>query len=85
MGCMSSTKTPKLITHPKEAQINRTDISGSIQKEDLKIAASSFVGKRSGKLRDHYSIGAKLGSGAFGFVRVATHKLTGQRRAVKTI
>lgn len=57
----------------------------SQSKEEIKIAASSFVSKRDGKLRDHYSIGAKLGSGAFGFVRVATHKLTGQRRAVKTI
>ena len=80
MGCIPSTKTQKCITPPIVNQC-----LSSQHKDDLKIAPSSFVGKRNGKLRDHYNIGAKLGSGAFGFVRIAIHKLTGQRRAVKTI
>lgn len=36
-------------------------------------------------LRDVYDIGDKLGAGAFGQVRVATHKKTGNVRAVKVI
>ena len=60
-------------------------MSSPLDKSDLKIGPSSFISKRNFKLREHYSLGDKLGSGAYGFVRAATSRLTGQRRAVKTI
>ncbi len=36
-------------------------------------------------IRDHYQIGKILGSGAFGEVRMCTHKKTGIKRAVKIV
>ncbi|CEM36746.1 unnamed protein product [Vitrella brassicaformis CCMP3155] len=36
-------------------------------------------------IRDHYNIGTKLGTGAFGQVRLCTHKESGEDRAVKLI
>mmetsp|Transcript_34183 Transcript_34183/g.59790 ORF Transcript_34183/g.59790 Transcript_34183/m.59790 type:complete len:487 (-) Transcript_34183:4193-5653(-) len=52
---------------------------------DLKINARNFVVQRGGKVRDDYIVGQKLGEGSFGYVRLATHKLSGQKRAVKTV
>jgi Serine/threonine protein kinase len=36
-------------------------------------------------LSENYEIGCKLGSGAYGVVRMAKHKLTNQTRAIKSI
>jgi calcium-dependent protein kinase len=41
--------------------------------------------KNKRKLTDNYSLGVKLGENHSGTVRVATHKLTSQKRAIKTI
>lgn len=51
----------------------------------LKIEASQFVMRNKNKLIENYSLGVKLGEGLHSKVRVATHKSTSQKRAVKTI
>lgn len=79
MGCFPSP------TRAAPAVNSEQDCNDSLPKANLRIEASSFVGKRSGDLRDNYILGAKVGSGGFGFVRLATHRLTSQQRAVKTI
>lgn len=43
----------------------------------VNIAASAFVGKTSGKLKDYYRIGKVLGTGAFGEVRMCVHRESG--------
>ena len=51
----------------------------------LKATPGMFIGQQAGKITDKYKMGAKLGDGAFGCVRRAIHRDTGQVRAIKTI
>jgi calcium-dependent protein kinase len=44
-----------------------------------------FVQKSAGTLRDIYKIGHVLGEGAFGEVRLCTHRDTKEKRAVKVL
>ena len=44
-----------------------------------------FVSKHEGTLRDIYKIGKVLGGGAFGEVRLCTHRVTNEKRAVKVL
>ncbi len=53
--------------------------------EGFKVSASDYVGKKVGKIRDHYRIGKVLGSGAFGEVRLCLHKESQVQRAVKVL
>ena len=53
--------------------------------EEIKFSSGNFVTKKAGALRLNYTINAKIGSGAFGYVRLAIHKDSKQRRAIKTI
>lgn len=53
--------------------------------EEVKISQDLFVGKKIGKIRDHYRIGKVLGSGAFGEVRLCLHKESQVQRAVKVL
>lgn len=81
MGCFASSgrhTLPKNEASSTPSQVLHT-------KEDLKIEASLFVGHRNGLVLENYKIGQKIGSGAFGCVRVGVHNLTGQKRAIKTI
>lgn len=82
MGCFTSSQRT-VRSHINSKRPPSQELSPT--KHDVKIEAASFVGKRSGQLKNYYVLGAKLGSGAFGYVRLATHKLTQQKRAVKTI
>ena len=60
--------------------------SGNINKtSEFVVDSSGFIGKRKGFIHDSYDFLSKLGSGAFGSVRLAVHRATGQKRAVKTI
>ena len=52
---------------------------------DFKIASSDFIFEHTGKLRDIYKISKKVGEGAFSSVRRIKHRITGEKRAVKTI
>jgi calcium-dependent protein kinase len=54
-------------------------------KENIKINTSSFVSYKKGMITKDYTMGKPLGSGSFGTVRLATHKLTDQKRAIKVI
>lgn len=58
---------------------------GPIVKRSIIITPEIFIGKRNGNIKEKYSLGNKLGSGAFGFVRIGMHKASGQKRAIKTI
>ena len=49
------------------------------------ISSSDFIYERTGKLRDTYKISKKVGEGAFSSVRIIKHRVTGEKRAVKTI
>lgn len=51
----------------------------------FKIATSDFVFEKTGKLRDIYKISKKVGEGAFSSVRRIKHRVTGEKRAVKTV
>ena len=52
---------------------------------DLKISPKMFIKHNACILSENYEIGCKLGSGAYGVVRMAQHKLTNQTRAIKSI
>jgi calcium-dependent protein kinase len=52
---------------------------------DLKINPSLFVLQKAGQLKQDYFIGQKLGAGSFGYVNYATHRSSGQVRAIKTV
>ncbi|CAG9333134.1 unnamed protein product [Blepharisma stoltei] len=84
MGCVASKKKIKPESLP--TQIEHTSSKNRVlKKEELKIEASNFVWKGKGSIKDHYKMEEQLGKGAFGFVRLATHIATGQKRAIKTI
>ena len=53
--------------------------------DNLTIDKSSFVSYKKDLITKDYSMGKPLGSGSFGTVRIATHKLTQQKRAIKVI
>ena len=51
----------------------------------FQISSSDFVFEKTGKLRDAYKISKKVGEGAFSSVRRIKNRVTGEKRAVKTI
>ena len=53
--------------------------------EQLKFDKSTFVCYKTTKINEEYLFGETLGQGAFGTVRKAVHKLTGQERAIKIL
>lgn len=84
MGCFpgkNKSKSENTVSNQSENSF-RARVS---KKEELKIDVSSFVGRGKGNIKDHYIMEDQLGKGAFGFVRLATHRVTNQKRAVKTI
>jgi calcium-dependent protein kinase len=83
MGCIPNKNRP--IPKVNRTPSNDPNKSPNPDKEEFKIEAALFVFRRKGNIKENYIIGNKLGSGAFGFVRIATHKPTGQKRAIKTI
>ena len=52
---------------------------------DVKVKGNMFITKGDGTLRDTYKIGKVLGEGAFGEVRLCTHRESGEKRAVKVL
>ena len=53
--------------------------------DKLKLDKSAFVSYKTNKINDEYKLGETLGQGAFGTVRKAVHKVTGQERAIKIL
>jgi len=56
-----------------------------VDNNGVKVNSHMFVNKQDGTLRDVYKIGKVLGEGAFGEVRLCTHRETGEKRAVKVL
>ena len=61
-------------------QSSRSSTSGS-----LVLDASQFINERKGSIVSDYNLLEEIGSGGFGQVIKARHKLSGQMRAVKKI
>lgn len=53
--------------------------------DHVKVSGQMFVQRTQGTLRDIYKIGHVLGEGAFGEVRLCTHRETKEKRAVKVL
>ena len=53
--------------------------------DKLKLDKSAFIGYKTTKINEEYRLGETLGQGAFGTVRKAVHKVTGQERAIKIL
>lgn len=49
------------------------------------IKKSTMIIQNLRDLEDEYEVGDKLGSGSYGIVKMCTHRITGQERAVKII
>ena len=56
-----------------------------VESNKVKVNSEMFVKKTEGTLRDIYKIGKVLGEGAFGEVRLCTHRETKEKRAVKVL
>ena len=61
--------------------MDKKDNKGS----EIKISKQNFVCYKKGNITNEYTISSSLGSGSFGTVRQAVHKLTGQPRAIKIL
>jgi len=44
-----------------------------------------FINLNDGDLSDNYAIEKRIGEGTFGQVKIATHKKSGQKRAIKSM
>lgn len=53
--------------------------------DTIKINQQQFVTKQEGTLRDIYKIGKVLGEGAYGEVRLVTHRDSKEKRACKVL
>jgi calcium-dependent protein kinase len=49
------------------------------------INKSNFISYKKHSIKRDYKIDKSIGSGAYGTVKIATHKLTGQTRAIKVL
>jgi calcium-dependent protein kinase len=56
-----------------------------MDQKKISIKKSNFVFYKKHSITRDYSFGEKIGSGSFGSVRIATHKNSGHKRAVKII
>jgi calcium-dependent protein kinase len=56
-----------------------------MMEDQLKFDKSTFVCYKTTKINEEYLLGETLGQGAFGTVRKAIHKVTGQERAIKIL
>ncbi|OMJ80208.1 hypothetical protein SteCoe_19569 [Stentor coeruleus] len=81
MGCSPTKSTLELDN--SSIIVRKTHIISNLK--SLKIEAGIFVGKKRGQITKYYEIENKLGEGTFGFVREAKSKLTGMKRAIKSI
>ena len=80
MGCNASSHKPRSII-----KIHHLETLNVETPEKLAIRRSTFVFHKTTNVLLDYSIGPELGIGAFGSVRTAFHKATGQERAIKTV
>ena len=66
--------------------LNFIDKSNDANRGQLLISKGDFINEHtSDNIREDYQIGKVLGTGAFGEVRVCTHRKSGIKRAVKIL
>ena len=80
MGCCSSLRPNKLETCTKCLDSQIAD-----KNDNVLIEPGKFVFHKVSSINEEYTFGPEIGSGAFGCVRKAIHKQSGQERAIKTI
>jgi calcium-dependent protein kinase len=80
MGCNSSNTKKVFIIKSKNCETQSVDTL-----EKLTIRRSTFVFYKTTNILLDYELGPALGAGAFGSVRTAVHKQSGQERAIKTV
>lgn len=51
----------------------------------IDMQAGNFVACKKGKIKDFYNFHAKLGSGGYSKVYLASHKISKEKRCVKVI
>ena len=67
-------------------KVSPGDYHGGKASNEITLSKKTFVSiHNADNIRDDYLIGKILGSGAFGEVRLCTHRKTGAKRAVKII
>ncbi|CAG9309953.1 unnamed protein product [Blepharisma stoltei] len=71
MGCVASKKE----TNSQALRISTVT--------EIKVQPSSFIVENEHRFQDVYKLGKKIGSGAFGDVKLCSHLITGAERAVK--
>ncbi|OMJ81538.1 hypothetical protein SteCoe_17944 [Stentor coeruleus] len=81
MGCSSSNTKPNTIIKSRRFN-NQTQIDSP---EKIAIRKGTFIFHKTWNITRDYELGPVLGQGAYGYVRTAVHKLTGQERAIKTV
>ncbi|CAG9316717.1 unnamed protein product [Blepharisma stoltei] len=81
MGCVSNSARKGAIV--KVGKVEEVKVVTTT--DDLQIQPRQFVIHKEADILKDYTMGPKLGSGAFGSVRIGTHKITMQQRAIKTI
>lgn len=79
MGCgsMKTNKQSSVTKKVSQLEVNNSD--------NVRFSSGNFVQKKVESLRQNYTVSAKIGSGAFGYVRLGVHKHSNQKRAIKTI
>lgn len=92
MGCSCSRTHKSLV---KKRKLSRYDLLNSTHLSSLrdqnsgdinfKLDSRNYTLKRNSVLAKSYTLGVKIGSGAFGHVRLAVHQGSGQKRSLKTI
>ena len=95
MGCGSSKSTSKESIIAKNREENKnSSVSIVKQTEDGANISNSqrqiidpihYIIKNPGMISQYYTQGVKIGSGSHSFVRVAIHKVTETKRAIKSI
>ena len=92
MGCSYSRTSKSLVKKRKLSrydQLNSTHLSSLRDQNsgeiNFKLDSRNYTLKRNTVLAKSYTLGVKIGSGAFGHVRLAVHQGSGQKRSLKTI
>jgi calcium/calmodulin-dependent protein kinase I len=86
MGCVSS-KEAKAEPKPQQTQPSASNTTKPVAAQPEKKVDPNRVDQNSvgTKVEDQYDVGEEIGRGAFSIVKVATHRQTGKRWAVKFI
>jgi serine/threonine protein kinase len=79
---VTTVNTNKNSTKPQEADNMSTGDKSSTK---VLIHKKTFITKRKERLTNDFTLGKKLGEGAYGMVRLAYHKKTKLERAIKSI